>query len=221
MRSTRLAGLALVAVLVVSLIVASIASGAPEFKPTGATFTASGKHLIIEAEREPVECAAYMWSGEISKPTLAGNVFIRFLACTGKNFDGETCPVMSWGAQLSNLIATNTLHGVLGLVLPTPASGSDVALVLLPTTQPWLTILGSCIVESALEGSVAGLVEPVGVSSTTDKIIFGVTSGKQNIKDVDLSTGGLTRPKLTFDGVATATLESEDEYIFNAKVEVT
>lgn len=53
-------------------------------KPSGKpTFTASGKHLLIQSNS-------------------------------------------SAGAQLANLIATNTLHGVLGLVLPKPASGCRV-----------------------------------------------------------------------------------------------
>jgi hypothetical protein len=62
-------------------------------------------------------------------------------------------------------------------------------------------------------------VEPVGVLSTTDKIAFGVTGGAQNIKDVDLTTGGLVAPKLTY-ATEPATLESEDEYIYSARVEV-
>lgn len=225
MRSIRLAGLVLVAVLAVSLVASSTASAAgPLFVTSGKpTFTAPGKHLLIltTATTDFVECAQYSWSGEVSSATLEGNIHIHFLECTGKNTSGGECPAMSPGAPLENLIITRTLHGVLGLALPKPASGSDAGLLLLPNQQPILTLLGSCILETALEGSVAGLVEPVGVSSTTDKIVFGVTSGKQDITDIDLTTGGLVAPKLSVFGVNDGTLEASDEFTFSAKVEVT
>jgi hypothetical protein len=223
MRNIRLAGLVLVAASAASLAISSTAAAAgPLYITSGKpTFTASGKHLLILSggTADRVECAAYMWVGEVSSTTLVGNVFIRFLACTGKDENGAECPVMSAGAQLENLITTNTLHGVLGLVLPKPSSGSNVALVLLPTSgKSWFTLLGSCIKESSLEGNTTGVVEPVGVSSTTDKVVFGVvTSIKQA---VDLSTGGSLTTKLVYAGEG-ATLESEDEYIYSAKVEVT
>lgn len=221
MKGIRLVGLA--AVVGASLVVSSTASAAgPLFLTSGKpTFAANGKGLVIRAPgaADTVECEAYMWVGEISSKTLAGNTFIRFLGCSSQK-GTERCSVMSAGAQLENLITTLTLHGVLGLILPKPATGSDVGLLLLPTSgHRWFTLLGSCITETAAEGSVAGLVEPVGVLSTTDKITFGLTSGKQNIKDIDLTNGPLVEPELIVASV-TATLESADEYVFSANVEV-
>jgi hypothetical protein len=226
MRGIRLAGLVgLATFFAASLIASSTASAAgPLFLTSGKpTFVANGKGLIIRnpGGSNTVECGAYMWVGEISSTTLAGNIFLRFLECKGTELGGvETCPVMSPGAQLGNLIATTTLHGVLGLILPQPASGSDVGLLLLPTTgHRWFTVLGSCIAEAAAEGSVAGLLEPIGVLSTTDKIVFALSGGKQNINDIDLTNGPLVAPKFILEGLS-ATLESADEYVYSAKVEV-
>jgi hypothetical protein len=226
MRSIRLAGPVLVAVLAVSLVASSTASAAgPLYLTSGRpTFTAPGKGLFIAAPAVlfSVGCQKYSWGGEVSSTTLVGDVFIHFLECEGTNNGGiSTCPVMSSGAPLENLVITQTLHGILGLILPKPATGSDVGLLLLPTSgKKWFTLLGSCIPGAVAEGSVAGLVEPVGVLSTTDKITFGVTSGKQNIKDIDLTNGSLVKPGFIVEGEA-ATLEAADEFTFSAKVEVT
>jgi hypothetical protein len=225
MGNVRLAGLVFVVILAASFVASPTASAAgPLFLTSGKpTFTATGKGLFIAAPSAAilVGCQKYSWSGEIASTTLAGNVFIHFLECEGTKDLVEKCSVKSSGAPLENLIITQRLHGVLGLVLPKPASGPDVGLLLLPTSgKVWFELSGSCIPTTKATGSVAGLVEPVGVSSTTDKVTFGVTSEKQNIKDIDLTNGGLVEPELIVEGGA-ATLEAADEFLFSAKVEVT
>jgi hypothetical protein len=126
---------------------------------------------------------------------------------------------MSPGAPLENLILTNTLHGVLGLILP--ASGSGVAIVLLPLELAFMTILGSCITKTTVEGDLAGEVSPVGKSVSTGTITFATPSGKQAIKDVDLSTGGLIAPKLSLGGVTTATEQTTETIEYSKSTEVT
>jgi hypothetical protein len=221
MKIARLASLMLVAILAVGLAVASMASAAPEFKPTGAAVTGTGGTGTFTAGGETVVCAKDVTTATVTSVTLIGNIVIHLLECTAKTSTGTTCPLMSAGAPLENLILSKTLHAVLGLILPRPATGSDVALVLLPVSgSQFVTVLGSCVEESAVTGTIAGLVEPVGTSTTKGTLTFGVTSGVQNIKEVDLSTGGVVKPKFTAFG-GTATAEATEAGTFSTATEVT
>ena len=221
MKIARLASLMLAAILAVSLAVSSVASAAPLIGPVGATLTGTSGTGILTAANETVTCAKDTSTGTITSSTLIGGIRVHFLECTAKNAAGATCPVMSIGAPLSNLLLTNVLHGVLGLILPKPAgSGSDIALVLLPVSgSSFLNILGTCFTNISVSGQIAGLVEPVNISSTTGRLVFGVTGGVQNITDVDLSTGGLIKPKLSV-GTELGTEETTEEITFSAPVEV-
>jgi len=142
MKIPRLASLVLVSVLASGLVaveiscfaIAAAASAAPEFKPTGASVTGTGGTAIFTGAGEIVKCAKDTSTATITSSTLVGGITVHFLECTFKPAAGGSCPVMSPGAPQSNLILTNTLRGVLGLILPKPASGSDVALVLGPVT---------------------------------------------------------------------------------------
>jgi len=224
MKIARLAGLMLVAVLAMSLVAVSAASAAgPLFLTSGKpTITATALGLSTLATPGlgvTVSCEASSSGGEISSTTLAGNIVVHFLECKGEK-GGATCPVMSPGAPLENLIITKTLHGVLGLVLPTPATGSDVGLLLLPTeNKNFVTLLGSCFVTATVQGSVAGLVTPVNALTLSGALSFGVTGGAQNIKDIDLTNGPLVRPELTFAS-DTSTEEASYDLAFSKDVEV-
>ena len=220
MKIARLASLMLAAILAVSLAVSSVASAAPLIGPVGATLTGTSGTGILTAANETVTCAKDTSTGTITSSTLIGGIRVHFLECTAKTSTG-TCPVMSPGAPLSNLLLTNVLHGVLGLILPKPAgSGSDIALVLLPVSgSSFLNILGTCFTNISVSGQIAGLVEPVNISSTTGRLVFGVTGGVQNITDVDLSTGGLIKPKLSV-GTELGTEETTENIEFSAAVEV-
>ncbi|HEY4918194.1 MAG TPA: hypothetical protein VIH92_14880 [Solirubrobacteraceae bacterium] len=207
MKVARLASSMLAVALVVGLAVVAVASAAPEFKPTGATVTGAGGTGTLSAGGETVTCAEDVTTaGIIHTIWLIAKIIAYLRRCTGKTAAGETCPVKSPGAPLENLIASTTLRAVLGLILPKPSSGSDVALVVLPESgSRFATLSGSCIAETAVSGSLAGVVEPVGTSTTKGALTFGVTGGAQNIKEVDLTTGGLIKPKLTaFAETATA-----------------
>jgi hypothetical protein len=229
MKIVRLVGLILVAVFAMSLVAVSAASAAgPLFltsvKPNPFTGTALGlSFLRTPSAGITVECEKSSSTGEITSTTLAGKIFVHFLECTAKNATAEHCPAMSPGAPLENLIITTTLHGILGLVLPKPASGSDEGLLLLPTSgTKFVTLLGSCIVTSAVNGSVAGLVEqPVGVLSKTGKLALLAPEGIQKIKDIDLTNSTLVEPELVaFGGTSTEEATQDLTFTGGASVEV-
>jgi len=220
MKIARLATSTLTAVMAVGLAVSSVASAAPLIGPVGTTLQGTSGTGILRVAGETLTCAKDTSTGTITSSTLIGGLRVHFLDCTAKNAAGAECPVMSTGAPLSNLILTNVLHGVLGLILPKPTSGSDVALVLLPVSgSAFYNLLGTCFANLSVSGQIAGLVLPVNISSTTGRLDFGVTGGVQNITDVDLSTGGLVKPKLTA-GSEPITEETTEEIEFSEKVEV-
>ena len=210
MRTVRLASLMLVALLAGSLTIVTIASAAPEFKPTGSTVSgASTTSVVLTGGGETVTCAKNVASGGVvTNATLVGGVTVHFLECTDKTAAGVTCEASS--GSRAGLIITNTVHAILGLVLPKPASGSDVALVVLPVSgSTFVKLSGPCFSETGVSGTIAGLVNPIGTSTTKGTLEFGVTSGVQNIKEVDLSTGGVVKPKVTAFGETVQGAETE------------
>jgi hypothetical protein len=223
MKIARLASLVLVAVLAVGLAVVPVASAAPEFKPTGSTVTGVGTTTaVLIAAGETITCAKNVVSGGVvTSATLVGGIVVHFLECTTKTAGGETCAAMSTGAPLENLILTTTLHGVLGLILPKPAEGSGVALILLPVSgSSFVQLLGKCFVTTNVSGQVAGVAEPIGSSVTKGTLKFNAPGGVQEIKEVDLSTGGLVKPKLTAFS-ATASQTVQEAITFGTATEIT
>lgn len=107
------------------------------------------------------------------------------------------CPVDSPGAA-AGLIVAATLHGILGLILPSKRTG----LLFLPAGGKVFTELAAneCTPETRVTGNVVGEVSPVGGSSTTGKTIFTLTPGAgdpASVKDFDLTHGlGLVKPEL-------------------------
>jgi streptogrisin C len=200
-------------------------SSKPEFKPTTKqkfTGASGASELVANNGAETVTCERDTSGGEVASPTLLGGVVIRFLGCKSSGSGGSGCTVKSTGAPAEGLIITATLHGLLGVVLPKPAAGSNVGLLLLPTSGKTFTTLASntCTMETKVTGSVGGLVKPTRKSQISSKVIFGVSSGKQNIKDIDLSIGGLAKPELNAFSTA-ATEETEEALSYEKEVEVT
>jgi hypothetical protein len=224
MKVVRLSGLALVAVLAMSLMIASVASAAPIFTPTGATLTGTSGVGKLEAAGETVTCETDVSGGTVTSATLIGGIVVHFLGCSAKTSTGGTCTVKSTNTTASGLILTNTLHGVLGLILPVPAPpASDVALLLLPVSGgTFVTLVGSgtCVETTKVQGNVAGTLEPVGVSQKTGKLVLTGSNGKESITDVDLSTGGLVIPNLQAFG-STATETTTEGYTLSVATEVT
>jgi hypothetical protein len=222
MKIARLAGLMLVAVMAVSLAVASAAFAEPEFKPTGGTFTGVGLGSnVLTAGGNVITCTANSTKGTISSATLAGGVVVTFTGCASSGSGGSGCAASSTGAA-AGTIATTTLHGVLGLILP-KGTGTGVGLLLLPVAnKKFVTINGNtCTVETTVTGNVAGEVIPVGHSQATGKLLFQAASsgGGESIKSFDPTTGGTVTPEIEAFGLA-ASQQTTEDLTFSAAVEV-
>lgn len=225
MKIARLASITVLAVAAICVVVVADAAAAPEFKPSTKTlFQGTGQTPFLRIAHYDVKiaCEKVTSTGEIVNATLAGNVVLHYLECDGIEEGKGPCTIKSPGAVSEGLVFTRTLHGRLGLVLPKPASGSDVSLVLAPASgREFALLTGSCFRQNyEVTGSLAGLVEPVGVHQTTDKLRFALTGGQQNIRTVDLSSGGLVLPQLTA-AFFELTQEAVEEVTFATAVEVT
>jgi hypothetical protein len=226
MKIARLVSLALVVMLVMGLAAVSAASAAePLFVPVGATLLGdSGLVTLISANgADVIHCEGSHASGTISTSLLLGNVVIHYLECTTSGASKSNCPVSSEGIENEKgLILTATLHGILGLILPS----KEVGLLFLPVKGSTFTSLNenACTVETAVSGSVAGLVEPINTPTTKGRILFEREPGPGNtqaILDIDLTHGlGLVAPRLTFFST-TATLTQLGLVTFSAATEVT
>lgn len=199
MKIARLASLIVIAVVGVSLMVASAAFAAePEFLPTGQTFSAvtGVANLTTTGAAQNVECKESHSTGTVASKTLVGGLVIHFLNCEAEEA-GNKCGAHSPGAA-EGLIITNTLHGVLGLILP--KTGTGVGLLLLPASAAsFVTIESKCTKpeKTNVSGNVVGEVSPVGTHTTKGTLTFAVTGTDQAaVKDFDLSTGGLVKPEL-------------------------
>ncbi|MGD1056261.1 MAG: hypothetical protein ABR992_02495 [Solirubrobacteraceae bacterium] len=177
-------------------------------------------------------CEKDLFHGFVLSSLLIGNAFFHYLNCiwllgpqgegTAKAANG--CAANSAGTT-GGLILTNTLHGILGLILPSekigilflPASGKTFVTFARSTN----TAKEQCSEESAVTGSIAALVTPTGSLQTTGKAIAGLTNGFQNILDIDLTHGlGLVKPALNVFSTA-AGLEQEDNVTYTNETEVT
>jgi hypothetical protein len=223
LRITRLAGVAAASALALALVTTATALAEPEFKPTGGTFTGSGLGADTFAfGGSTISCTTNTAKGTISSATLAGGVIVTFTGCKSTGSSGSNCTIKSVGAAEGTL-ATNTLHGVLGLILP-KGMGTGVGLLLLPVANKkfWTLAANTCTVETTMTGNIAGEVSPVGKSQTTGKLAFVASSsgGGESVKDFDLSSGGLVRPELELFGALGSVTATED-VTFSAAVEVT
>lgn len=193
MRITRLAGLFVAAVVAISLL--PVASASAEinnqlFVPANnqSITGKSGVSILRANAGEVVECQKDNATGTVTSSLLAGNVFVHYLECVAKEFATAktTCTIKSVGAPAEGLILTNTLHGILGLILP---SGETGILFLPGSGKIFLTLAEStnagtrCTVETKVSGNVIGLVTPVGKKQLTGEIIFPSTA----IKTIDLT----------------------------------
>jgi hypothetical protein len=170
--------------------------------PVPLTATTGATTLLANGGTETVTCSSGTGSGEVAAAKEIGQLVLHFTGCTSSGATKSGCSVKSIGATAEGLISTQTLRGLLGLVLP----GSTVGLLLLPSSGKKVTALAGngCTVETTVTGSVAGELSPVGRSQTTGKLVLSTTGGKQNITDIDIE-GGLVKPEL----VAFATTASE------------
>jgi hypothetical protein len=219
--------LALVAVFACSAVaVASASAALPEFKPvpTKKKFTDTSGAVYFRAGTETIKCTASTTSGEITSTSTLGKTVEKLTGCQWQTAGG-VCPLHSVGAKEGEIV-TNSLTGELGTVFTTKEAASGVGLLLEPTTGTvWATIApsaGPCnSIETALEGKVAGEVAAIGKKATTNTLVFGVTSGKQDIKEITLDSGKVVKPKFSGWGIAAWTTEASDALTFEEALEVT
>jgi hypothetical protein len=222
MRIARLVGLAAVAVAAMSTVATSAAAALPSFDPgVKNLFSATSTESVLRAnnDTEVVACKSGTAAGEIINAMEVGNVVVKFTQCTSSSPTKTKCVASSPGAATGELL-TKTLHGILGLALPKPATGSDIGLLVLPSTgNEFVTIEeNECTRETAVSGSVAGLMEPVGRLQKTSKLVFHETANVQDISNID-TLAGLIRPRLTAFSTA-ATEESNELITYEKSVEV-
>ena len=226
MKVARLFGITLVAVFALGAMLASTASAIPKFKLpiTNRAFLAvSGLSILrAPAEKISIDCIDSHTVGTILGDDEVDAV-IHFLGCTVA-VNGGTCSIKSVGAPgEEGLIITNLLKGLLGLLhSPNNAAGilfepsaNHIFVTLAATNSPCSTI------ETAVEGSVAGLFSPTGKLQSTALISLAPTSatGKQEVTLI-LTLAGVVKPKLTSFGAAESTQEQDAVVTFAEAVEV-
>ncbi len=238
MKVLRLAGLLVVAVVALGLVAASAASaelGNPLFKPVGVKIKegSGGPSVLVAAGLEATCEENHVIGGEISNALLIGNFQIHYLKCVWRKGELNSaglpisgCPATSIGAPGEGLILTNTLHAVLGLILPSRQTG----LLFLPQIgKTFVTFAagvnptmgtGKCTEETAVTGNVAGAVTPVLQSTQNFTITIGLSGGVPTSKDFDRTHGlGLVVPNLVAFGQSGG-LQQTDAIVAAEPVEI-
>ncbi len=236
MKMLRLAGLLFGAVIAMGVVGVSSASaelGNPLFTSKTGSFgqklEATGGESVLVANGSEATCEKNVAAGEVSNALLIGNIRIHYLGCRWRKGEGGNngCLANSTG-QSGGLILTNTLHAILGLILPSRQTG----LLFLPQTgSKFVTFAESvsptegtgtvCTEETVVSGTVAGAIEPALSFQTTFKILIGLSGGLPTSKDFDLTHGlGLVVPKLVAFG-ATGGLQQTDSGELSAAIEIT
>jgi hypothetical protein len=230
MRVIRLAGMLLVAVVAMSFVVVSSASAAespnPLFIPaTGQAVTGSGGESVLTSAGIVIACKENkVISGNVANSLLIGGIVIHYLGCTVTKGEAESgCPAFSTGVspagETEGLILTKTIHGILGIELP----GNKTVVVFLPQAGKEFTTLAEtkkngkvCRLESAVSGSVAGLITPVGEKSEKFTVTVG---GPPKLVHLTHNLGLVTAKLVAFGG--TAELGQTDSVTVAGGVEVT
>jgi hypothetical protein len=214
----RLAAVTFAAALAVGLVVASSALAAnPLFTPaSGQALSGEGGAFSLSGAGVTITCtSSHVISANISSSLLVGGVVLHYLGCEYSKGEAESgCPVHSTNTTAEGLVLTNTLHGILGLLLP----GNEVGIVYLPEVGTSFVTLSaaekngkSCGLETRISGDGAASIEPVGKLQKAST----VKSTKKEVQEVDLTHGlGLIKAKIiAFGGeVALATGTESGEY---------
>jgi len=217
MKVIRLAGLAIVAVLAVSLAVASTASaGVYLFSPgsVGATFTGLSLAGTLRAGGNSIECKDDVNAGTIANVHLLGPFDIKFTSCVSNGQTLSGCAANSPGAAEGEIL-TKTVHALLGLVLPAVGLGLGGLLVLPTSGKVFVTVeANNCTKETTITGSVAGLLEDnQGGHLILEALVLFIP---KDITKID-TLNGLVEPLLTAFSEE-ATLETVEHLTFNRDV---
>jgi len=217
MKVIRLAGLAIIVVLAVSLVVASTASaGVYLFSPgsVGATFVGLSLAGVLKAGADSIECKDDVNAGTIANVHLLGPFDIKFTSCVSNGPTATGCAANSLGAGEGEILTT-TVHALLGLVLPAVGLGLGGLLVLPTSGKRFVTVAGNnCTPETAITGSVAGLLEDnQGGHLILEALVLFIAN---DIKKID-TLNGLVEPELVAFSEA-ATLATVEHLTFNRDV---
>jgi hypothetical protein len=226
----RLLGLAFIAVLAMSAIVASVATAEPEFTTkgsgtvTGITIKGTAGTGKLEATNGSViTCSKNTSTAEITGPLTIGKVVVKYTGCKGKEGTGEECSVNSKKpAGGAGEIIVDTTKGQLGLVAAAEAT-SKVGVLFEPESgTEFVNVEGTCLTTAPVEGKLAGEATPVlGGTSKTGKLVFVGSGGSQHITKITVK-GKSESPKLTaFFGIISSSLNSTETLEFSKAVEVT
>jgi len=217
MKQIRTLGMALVAVLALSAVVASAAfAAAPEFVPsTKQSFKTSGKTATLRAASFPetvITCTASTGAGEITGAKKVGSVSVTFTGCNATS--GGGCEVHSKGGGKEE-ISTSTLEGELGKVAKAEAT-SEVGLELKAGSGSFVTVEGSCIPfgKSEITGTVTGEVNPIKESGTSGTLTYAASGTSQKIKKFNGKATGLEA------FIVPASQETNENITFSSAVEV-
>jgi hypothetical protein len=235
MKRTKVLGLVLVAMFAMSALVVSAASAAaPEFKPvpTKKKFTdKSGTSKLIAPGGIVISCQTSTSKGEITGVKTVGNVAVTYASCTAKTKTAE-CPAKSPESTVAGTIITekiktakaNPLSGELG----TTTVGTKVGEALKPATGEIFTeIEGTCIVKTAVTGSVIGEVTPINSKKITGELVFRAEPPGSTKQQIQSCSGGTviilcnSESDILEAFGGSASLESKDEIRFEEELEVT
>jgi hypothetical protein len=193
MRTTRILGLCLVAVLTIAAVASPAAWAKPEFLEKNGkelikkkfTFAGSEGRMIAGAKAE-IKCKKSEGSGEVvtkEENKKVAKVKIIFKECSAENEAGEVCKPKSKGGT-EGKIETNELKGELGEVAKAEAEG-EVGLKFEPVSgKVYVTLEGKCLPSSPapIEGSLICEVKPVGTLAKEGKLICLPSGEKQKIR---------------------------------------
>lgn len=193
---------------------------APSFAtlPSARTFTGMGAPSTLKAAGIATSCEEASDTGEVTSMSTVGKLVITFTGCQVTNTAKETCTIKSASAKGGEIVTT-TLMGQLGTTKSEEAT-SEVGLLLLPESGKRWTLLSStkCSAESQVTGSLAAEVLPISEKTEFGGLDFEVSSGKQNIKKITVSSGVEEPELVAFAAVATE--ELEDGIEFTGEVEI-
>jgi hypothetical protein len=219
MRVIRLAGLAIIAVLAVSLAVASTGSAASYLfraSNVGNTFTGLSLAGTLKAADNTIACTDDVNTGTIANVHLLGPFNIKFVGCQSSGSGGSGCSVKSVGASAENEILTRTVHALLGTVLPIVGLGEGGLLVLPVSGKVFVQLQSNnCTPETLVTGTVAGLLE---ASQLGKLVLEALVLFTNSIKEID-TLAGLTEPKLSAFSEE-GTLVTVEHLTFNKDTEV-
>jgi hypothetical protein len=185
--------------------------------PSVKTFKGMGAPSTLKAGPTATSCEEAVDAGEVTGTSTIGKLVVAFTGCQ-ITAESKTCTIKSVGAKEGEIV-THTLRGELGTTKSTEAE-TEVGILLEPeTTKTWATLDSTkCSLETRVTGSLAGEILPISEKTQYGDLSFEVSSEKQLIKKISVSSG-VKEPSLDAFGV-NATEELGDVIEFNGEVEI-